>query len=160
MSRLVYSRLEQNEFRLTVLSAYDGRYGVIGERVRPTLEAAHIKPYALNGPSVVTNGLSLRADIHKLFDVGYVTVDPTYRFRISPTVRSRFENGREYYQLTGRSWQYCRGAPSSDRARSSSTGMSTMCSSVEHLARTRLRETLTPSDGHSQGPERRYAADH
>jgi putative restriction endonuclease len=36
------------------------------------LDAAHIKPYSEGGEHAVENGLLLRTDIHKLFDLGYV----------------------------------------------------------------------------------------
>ena len=43
----------------------------------------------------------LRADIHRLFDDGYVTVGPDLRFVVSPRLRDEFENGRAYYALAG-----------------------------------------------------------
>ncbi|HTQ12160.1 MAG TPA: hypothetical protein VMI31_19005 [Fimbriimonadaceae bacterium] len=33
---------------------------------------------------------------HKLFDLGLVTVIPNYRVKVSPAIRERFENGRDY----------------------------------------------------------------
>ena len=35
-------------------------------RTLPVLEAAHIKPYALEGPHDFNNGLLLRSDLHTL----------------------------------------------------------------------------------------------
>ena len=100
-SYLTQSRLGQGAFRLGVLDAYQARCAVTGERVRPTLEAAHIKPFALAGPNTVSNGLSLRADIHKLFDLGYVTVDKEHRFRVSSRLQTEFQNGVDYYRFQG-----------------------------------------------------------
>ncbi len=94
-------RLGQSAFRLVVLDAYQTRCAVTGERVRPVLEAAHIRPFSQQGPNAVSNGLALRADIHKLFDLGYVTVDPEYRFRVSGRLRSEFNNGLDYYRFDG-----------------------------------------------------------
>ena len=45
------------------------------------------------------NGLLQRAEIHRLFDDGYVTVDPDLRFAVSSSLRQEFENGRAYYAL-------------------------------------------------------------
>ncbi len=70
--------------------------------VEPVLEAAHIQPYLGPASNHVQNGLLLKADVHKLFDAGYVTVTPDYRFRVSERVRAEYENGREYYALQGR----------------------------------------------------------
>jgi len=73
-----------------------------GERVLPALEAAHIKPFAKDGPNMVSNGLLLRSDIHRLFDRGYMTITKEYRVDISKKIREEFHNGREYYAFKGR----------------------------------------------------------
>jgi putative restriction endonuclease len=67
----------------------------------PVLEAAHIQPFANGGPHDVPNGLLLRADIHRLFDSGYVTVTPDLKFEVSRHLREEWENGRIYYALQG-----------------------------------------------------------
>src|SRR5881296_3568769 len=72
------------------------------ERTLPVLQAAHIKPYALDGPHALNNGLLLRSDLHTLFDQGYLTVDPkVMRIVVSNRIRDEFENGRDYYRLHG-----------------------------------------------------------
>ena len=65
------------------------------------LEAAHIKPYALHGPHRVSNGILLWSDLHKLFDLGYVTVTPDPRLEVSPRLKTEWQNGREYYAHHG-----------------------------------------------------------
>ena len=99
---LAKARLGQGAFRTLVTDAYHRRCAVTGERSLPALEAAHIKAHAEKGPNQTQNGLLLRADIHRLFDDGYVTVDPDLRFLVSPKLREEFENGRAYYALEGR----------------------------------------------------------
>lgn len=96
---LTRARLGQGSFRVLVTDAYGRKCAVTGERTLPVLEAAHIRPYASMGPHQVSNGLLLRADLHKLFDDGYVTVSEDHRFLVSPRIRQEFENGREYYRL-------------------------------------------------------------
>ena len=90
-------------FRVLVTDAYHRRCAVTGERTLPALEAAHIRPFSEHGPHRVNNGLLLRADLHRLFDTGYVTVDDdgggAFRFVVSSRIREEFENGRDYYQL-------------------------------------------------------------
>jgi putative restriction endonuclease len=98
----VRRRLGQGAFRVMVTDAYERRCVVTGERTLPVLEAAHIKPFNLVGRHEVTNGLLLRADLHTLFDRGYVTVTPDLRFRVSRRIHDEFENGREYYALDGK----------------------------------------------------------
>ena len=51
---------------------------------------------------VGVNGLLLREDLHTLFDRGYVTVRPDYRFAVSRRIRDEFTNGRDGYALDGR----------------------------------------------------------
>lgn len=92
----------QGAFRARVLDAYGRRCSITGERSLPVLEAAHIQPYLSPLSNHVQNGLSLRADIHRLFDDGYVTVTPELRFEVSRSLRDEYENGREYYALSGR----------------------------------------------------------
>ena len=99
--RLVEPRLGQGTFRVAVLDAYGRACAVTGEHSLPALDAAHIQPFAERGPHVVSNGLLLRADLHRLFDTGYVTVTPDRRFEVSPRLRADYRNGRSYYPLHG-----------------------------------------------------------
>lgn len=101
--QLVRPRLGQGTFRLAVTGAYDGRCAVSHERSLPVLEAAHIRPFSDEGPQEVSNGLLLRADIHKLFDAGYVTVTPEHRFVVSRRLEEQWENGKIYYAMEDRS---------------------------------------------------------
>lgn len=101
---LVRPRLGQGTFRLMVTENYDRRCAITGERTLPVLHAAHIKPYSSGGPHQPDNGLLLRSDLHTLFDLGYVTIDADqFKVVVSSRIREEFENGRDYYQLHGRS---------------------------------------------------------
>lgn len=102
IQRLRNVRIGQGGFRALVIDAYDRRCAVTGERSLPALEAAHIKPFSLVQNHTTPNGLLLRADIHKLFDAGYVTVDPALRFHVSKALKDEYSNGRIYYELDGR----------------------------------------------------------
>jgi putative restriction endonuclease len=93
------ARLGQGAFRTLVLDAYSRRCALTGESTLPVLEAAHIRPYADEGRHVISNGLLLRSDFHKLFDLGLVTVQPDYRIRISSKIRDLYFNGKAYYRL-------------------------------------------------------------
>jgi len=98
---LTRARLGQGTFKVLVTESYQRRCVVSGERALPVLEAAHIKPFAENGPNRVDNGLLLRADIHNLFDSGYLTITPAYRIEVSRRIREEFENGKEYFKFHG-----------------------------------------------------------
>jgi putative restriction endonuclease len=98
---LARARIGQGAFRVLVTEAYDRRCAITGERTLPVLEAAHIKPYAESGPHQVSNGLLLRADLHLLFDDGYLTLTDDLRVEVSGRIRDQFENGRDYYRFHG-----------------------------------------------------------
>ena len=98
---LTRGRLGQGAFRVLVTDAYSRRCAVTGEKTLPVLEAAHIKPYAADGPHRLSNGILLRSDLHKLFDLGYVTVTPDLHFEVSQRLKTEWENGREYYAHHG-----------------------------------------------------------
>ena len=100
--RIVHPRLGQGIFRVAVTDSYQRACAVTRERSLPVLEAAHIKPYGQGGEHSLPNGLLLRADIHRLFDAGYVTVTPDKRFLVSNRLREDFDNGAVYYALSGR----------------------------------------------------------
>ncbi len=97
----VRQRLGQGAFRVEVTEVYQRRCAITGERTLPVLQAAHIKPYSMNGPHRVENGLCLRADMHILFDQGYLTVTPNMVVEVSREIKERFENGRDYYAYHG-----------------------------------------------------------
>lgn len=98
---LVKPRLGQGAFRVVVTDAYQRRCALTGESTLPVLDAAHIRPFADSGPNEVGNGLLLRSDFHKLFDLGMVTVTPDYRIEVSPRIREEWFNGKAYYRLHG-----------------------------------------------------------
>lgn len=100
---MVKLRLGQGSFRLAVYEAYERACAVTGEHSLPVLEAAHIKPYAIGGQHDVSNGLPLRRDLHRLFDLGYVAVSADLTFMVSDALRVEYDNGRAYYEMAGRS---------------------------------------------------------
>ena len=103
---LARSRLGQGAFRVLVTDAYQRRCAVTGEKTLPVLEAAHIKPYAELGPHRVSNGILLRSDLHKLFDLGYVTVTLELHLEVSPRLKEEWQNGREYYAYHGKELRF------------------------------------------------------
>lgn len=100
--QVIQPRLGQGTFRISVLDAYARACAVSGEHSLPVLEAAHIKPYSEDGSHEVANGLLLRADIHRLFDLGYVTVSPDFHFEVGRRLKVDYENGKTYYPLHGK----------------------------------------------------------
>ena len=63
------------------------------------LEAAHITPYRGIRTNSVSNGLLLRADVHTLFDLALISIEPrNFVVRVSKLL-----GGSEYETLDGRS---------------------------------------------------------
>lgn len=100
-SALIKPRLGQSAFRVLVTDAYKRKCAMTGENTLVTLEAAHIVPFAKEQSHDVRNGLLLRADFHKLFDVGLVSVTPESKIKVSPKIREAYFNGKAYYRLDG-----------------------------------------------------------
>lgn len=99
---LVRPRLGQGGFRAAITDVYHRACAISAEHSLPALEAAHIRPYSEGGAHDISNGLLLRADLHRLFDGGFVTVTPKHEFLVSKRLRDEYENGRVYYELEER----------------------------------------------------------
>jgi hypothetical protein len=74
--REIVQRRGQPEFRNELIVAYNGRCAVTGCDAIAALEAAHIVPYCGPDSNHVTNGLLLRSDIHVIFDLGLLGIQP------------------------------------------------------------------------------------
>jgi putative restriction endonuclease len=98
---VVFPRLGQGAFRILVTDAYQRRCAITNERTLPALDAAHIKPFSVNGPNEVKNGILLRRDLHALFDKGYITITPSFNVEVSRKIKEEFENGKDYYKYHG-----------------------------------------------------------
>jgi hypothetical protein len=70
------SRPEQAAFR-TALLAKNPVCHLTGCAVTAALEAAHVRPVSKKGSFTVDNGMLLRADLHRLFDFGFLAFDPS-----------------------------------------------------------------------------------
>ena len=72
----VVRRRGQPKFREALMYSYNSTCAVSGCDSPEALEAAHIYPYRGEQTNDVSNGLLLRADLHTLFDLGILTIDP------------------------------------------------------------------------------------
>jgi hypothetical protein len=74
----IYTQVEirqnQRKFRELVFDNCGGRCVITGLMV--VLEAAHLVPFADGGVDTFDNGLLMRVDIHRLFDAGYMAINP------------------------------------------------------------------------------------
>jgi hypothetical protein len=100
--REVVQRRGQRKFRKALIAAYSGRCAISGCPVTPLLEAAHITPYLGPDTNSITNGLLLRADLHTLWDLGLLAVDPdTHMVWVSPEINDPTYQGLAGTHLMG-----------------------------------------------------------
>jgi hypothetical protein len=96
--RAIRTRRGQTAFRQALLDSYDGRCAITGCAVLDVLEAAHITPYLGPQTNHVTNGILLRADLHTLFDLHLIAINPVdYKLMVDQRLISS-----EYSELQGR----------------------------------------------------------
>jgi hypothetical protein len=89
--RSIRKRRGAPRFRRGLLRLYGQRCAITGEGPVDVLEAAHIEPHAVRGRNSADNGLLLRADIHTLFDLGLLKVEPnSMSVQIHPKLRSTY----------------------------------------------------------------------
>lgn len=69
-------RRGQPMFRRKLLKLYKNTCIVTGCKIAELLEAAHITPHSEEQNYNLSNGLLLRADIHTLFDLGMIAIEP------------------------------------------------------------------------------------
>ena len=87
----ILTRRGQTDFRAKLLIAYDSRCAITGCDVLEALEAAHIIPFSEDQNYAVSNGILMRADVHTLFDIFLLSIDPsTLRLRMAPSLVSAY----------------------------------------------------------------------
>ena len=91
VERQIRERRGQQQFRDALRKRYSGRCLVTGCDILAVLEAAHIKPYRGEDDNHVENGLLLRADIHTLFDLDLIGIDPDeMRVELHPDIAAAY----------------------------------------------------------------------
>lgn len=60
-------------FRKQLLKSWSGKCAICGSRARRVLDGAHISPFLGEHTNHPTNGVLLRADIHRLFDAHLIS---------------------------------------------------------------------------------------
>jgi Predicted restriction endonuclease len=76
IAREISVRQGQPKFRKDLLKAYNYQCAISGCEIQPILEAAHIVPYKGKETNHIQNGILLRADLHTLFDLQLISVNP------------------------------------------------------------------------------------
>lgn len=74
LARIICIRRGQPKFREKLVEKYK-KCPISGCDTIDVLEAAHVIPYSKKGNYEVQNGILLRADIHTIFDLGYIDIE-------------------------------------------------------------------------------------
>lgn len=75
--RAIRARRGQAKFRSALIDRHGARCMLSGCTLMEIVEAAHIWPYRGDEDNAPSNGLLLRSDLHTLFDLDLVGIDPT-----------------------------------------------------------------------------------
>ncbi|WP_201743963.1 HNH endonuclease [Paragemmobacter ruber] len=100
---MIRQRPDQGRFRAGLLARHGARCCMTGCAVAEALEAAHIIPFAETerDRDSAANGLLLRRDVHRLFDLGLISVEPEAgAIWVAPDLRAS-----DYGALHGRALQ-------------------------------------------------------
>lgn len=92
----VRARVGQASFRQKLLSHFGPVCAFTGPAPAEVLEAAHLYSYAKIGEHKAHGGILIRRDIHRLFDLGLIAVEPTKQ---TIDVASRLRSYPEYQVL-------------------------------------------------------------
>ena len=92
-------RRGQRTFRNRLIKRYGPRCMISGCRLVDIVEAAHIWPYRNLSDNHPENGILLRADLHTLFDLDLMGIDPgTHEVRMSPAARKAALRGTTWLE--------------------------------------------------------------
>jgi len=94
-------RLGPGAFRVLVTDAYERSCAMTGDATLAALEVAHIRPPEQGGLHRIDNGLLLRADLRRLFDRGYLTLNDDFKIRVSRLLRPDHVGSDGYLALEG-----------------------------------------------------------
>jgi hypothetical protein len=91
IERQIRERRGQSSFRNSMCKKYNQRCIVTDCSILAILEAAHIQPYRGENDNNHLNGLLLRADIHTLFDLDLLGINPnSRRVEVHPSIRAEY----------------------------------------------------------------------
>lgn len=84
-----WARPKRAKFRTALLDFYSGACVISGCTCEDAIDAAHIVGVDGDGEDKVTNGLILRADLHRFFDADMLAVEPlSGQVHLHPRVRA------------------------------------------------------------------------
>lgn len=99
---LILAKLGQGSFNLIVSEGYNRMCAISGESSLALLRASYIKSHSHQGPNSLNNGILLRNDLYRLFNMGYISITDRYKILISKRIKKEIHKGENYYKLNGK----------------------------------------------------------
>lgn len=86
--QIVKVRVNQSFFRSSILAAYNNTCCITGINQRDLLIAGHIRPWGIDEKNRMNprNGIALNALYDKAFELGYITITPEYKVKVSSLI--------------------------------------------------------------------------
>lgn len=99
----IIQRRGQKKFRDAVREMYGNKCVITGCEILDILEAAHINPYKGEKDNHASNGLLLRTDIHTLFDLNLIGINPeTFEVKLSESLlNTEYQKFKDFNLLIG-----------------------------------------------------------
>lgn len=100
-TQLVRVRVNQNFFRAMVIASYNNKCCITGLSVKELLVAGHIRPWGVDEKNRMNpqNGLAINALHDKAFEVGLITILPTYKVKVSSILKKSKDESVKSYLL-------------------------------------------------------------
>ncbi len=87
------SRKGQSKFRGAALCKFNSECILSGCKIASVLEAAHIIPFQIQQNYDLENSLLLRVDLHKLFDLNLLAIEPaTFQIHLHESIKPYYED--------------------------------------------------------------------
>lgn len=93
-NQLIKARVNQNFFRRMVLSSYDFKCCITGITQPELLVAGHIIPWSVDVKNRLNpqNGLAFNTLHDRAFELGFFTITPDYKIKVSSILKKQHEN--------------------------------------------------------------------
>jgi len=98
IAKQILCRRGQKRFRDALIERYGGRCMISGCELLDVIEAVHIVPFRKEKKHKISNGILLRSDLHTLFDLNLIGINPeTLEIFLSDKVR-RVETYQQFHK--------------------------------------------------------------
>jgi putative restriction endonuclease len=100
-SQMVKVRVNQNFFRSMIMASYNNQCCITGLSRADLLVAGHIRPWGIDEKNRMNprNGIALNALHDKAFEVGLITILPSYKIKVATILRKQKDQATKDFFL-------------------------------------------------------------